>query len=65
MPTTSQLPECLREFQAVSLPSGTPVFQIGDPCTNFYFVINGSIRVDLNTAEGRKVLLYLIGPSET
>jgi len=65
MPTTLDLPECLRDFQVVTLNVGSPVFQAGDPCTTFFFLLKGSVRVDLITDQGKSVLLYHIGPNET
>ena len=65
MTSNSRLPECLNSFRLATLPAGTPVFRAGDPCTNFYFVQKGSVRVDLINGEGKSILLYRIGPGET
>ncbi len=65
MPTPPLLPECLRDFQVATIAAGSPIFQTGDPCENFYFLLRGSVRVDLTTDEGKSVLLYHIGPNET
>lgn len=55
----------LKGLEPVTLAAGITVFRAGDPCLNFYFVQNGSIRVDLINAEGKSVLLYRIGANET
>jgi CRP/FNR family transcriptional regulator len=65
MEKNEDVPECLRQFQTIALPAQATVFSAGDPCSNFYFVQSGSIRVDLITAEGKSVLLYRIGPKQT
>ena len=52
------------------LESGTPVhldaeqfvFRPGDSCESFLILLNGSIRVQLISEEGKEVTLYRIGP---
>lgn len=51
--------------QKVNLPAGTTVFRAGDICDTYYYIVDGTIRVDLLTDDGRSVLLYTIMPSET
>lgn len=58
-------PECLGDFKTLSLPAGTQVFYVGAACENFYFVLRGTVRVDLLNADGKSVLLYRIAPNET
>ena len=65
MSQQTRLPECLEDFRPVALAAGSPVFRAGDPCTNFYLVQKGSVRVDLINSEGKSILLYRIGPNET
>ena len=65
MPGVNSVPDCLNEFETAALPAGSVVFHAGDLCSNFYFVLSGSIRVDLMSSEGKSVLLYRIGPGET
>ena len=65
MPGVNSVPDCLIEFETAALPAGSVVFHAGDLCSNFYFVLSGSIRVDLMSSEGKSVLLYRIGPGET
>ena len=41
------------------------MFQSDEACTNFYFVQQGSIRVELSNHNGNTVVLYRIGANET
>ncbi len=58
-------PECLSNAQEVSLDAGQQVFGAGDPCRNFYFLLDGSIRVDLIARSGKSIMLYRFGKNET
>lgn len=60
-----QPPPFLDEFQEMTLNTGAVIFQDGDPCENFFFVVEGSIRVDLINADGKSILLYRVGAEET
>lgn len=62
---TPSLPEGLTGGQLVTLPAGTRVFQAGDACTQFFYLIEGAIRVDLIAKGGRAILLYRFGADET
>ncbi|MEO1149656.1 MAG: cyclic nucleotide-binding domain-containing protein [Pseudomonadota bacterium] len=62
---TFYLPEGLKGGQLVDLPAGTRVFQAGDACTQFFYLIEGAIRVDLITKGGRAIMLYRFGADET
>lgn len=62
---TTNLPDCLANAQTVSLKHGDKVFGAGDPCQNFYYLLEGSIRVDLLARGGKSVLLYRFGANET
>lgn len=42
------------------VPAGRTVFRVGDPCQNFVFVLNGSIRVHKASEGGREILLYRV-----
>lgn len=44
------------------LPRERKVFQPGSPCVNYLLLVEGSVRVQLVTANGREVLLYRVGP---
>jgi len=49
----------------VHVPSGTTIFDIGDPCRQFIAVAEGSVRVDLLTSTGRTILLYRLSAGDT
>lgn len=63
--STSSLPDGLKGGQLVTLPAGTRVFQAGDACTQFFYLIEGAIRVDLIAKGGRAIMLYRFGADET
>lgn len=65
MTTPPNPPECLGGFKTLTLPVGTPVFHVGAACENFYFVLRGTVRVDLLNVDGKSVLLYRIEPNDT
>ncbi len=58
-------PECLKNSREVSLSAGQQIFGAGDPCQNFYYLLQGSIRVDLIAKSGKSILLYRFGANET
>ena len=41
------------QIQTVTLPADQTVFYRGDPCSNYLFVINGSVRIQALSAGGR------------
>lgn len=61
----SSLPDGLKGGQLVTLPAGTRVFQAGDACTQFFYLIRGAIRVDLIAKGGRAIMLYRFGADQT
>ena len=69
-PVLAELPDPLRERVAkqmvvVDLPAGTVVFDEHQICQGFPFVAAGSIRVVKQSASGRELPLYRVGPGET
>lgn len=61
----SIIPDCLKPFNKVSLEAGTRLFQSGDSCQQFVYLLQGSIRVDLLALSGKEVMLYRFGEGET
>lgn len=61
----ARLPECLRLADQIILSVGTRVFQAGDECRQFVFLLEGSIRVDIVTRAGKTIMLYRFGPGQT
>ena len=64
-PDNAHLPDCLKDADIVSLPKGARVFQAGDACNQFFYLISGAIRVDLVGKSGRAIMLYRFGADET
>ena len=62
---SNTLPKILMDTKSVSLPVEEKVFRVGDNCTHFYFLQQGSVRVDLITHTGKPVTLYRFGSGET
>lgn len=64
-PGPSNIPDSLQDAQPVSLPKGMRVFTAGDACTQFFYLLAGSIRVDLIAKTGRTIALYRFGAGQT
>ena len=69
-PVLALLPESQRrriagEATAVTVPSGTTVFDERQPCQGFPFVLGGAIRVVKVSMAGRELPLYRVRPGET
>ena len=52
-------------LQTLSIPSGTAVFDEGQPCRGFVFVVEGAIRVVKVSASGRELPLYRVTAGES
>lgn len=52
----------LESAQVVKLDHGRFVFHAGDLCQAFLILLDGEVRVQLTSANGREVTLYRIGP---
>ena len=63
--TDITIPDPLKGAMQVSLPAGTRVFQPGDACRQFFFLMSGKIRVDLISKSGKSIMLYRFGADET
>lgn len=61
----SDRPDCLAGSDHVALAAGTRIFQTGDACQQFFFLLSGTVRVDLIGRSGRAILLYRFGAGET
>ena len=57
--------DALSQVQEARLPAGATVFRAGDPCRNYLFVLDGSVRVASLSHEGREIVLYHVGPGQT
>jgi CRP/FNR family transcriptional regulator len=69
-PVITQLPDavklrCLSEAREATVPAGTIVFDAGQACSGFPFVLSGSIRVVKCSESGRELPLYRVSPGES
>ena len=62
---STPIPDCLKQAAIVSLEPGVKIFEAGDRCENFYFLLDGQVRVDLVTESGKSMTLYRFGAGET
>lgn len=51
--------------EPATVPKGTTLFNAGDKCRLFVFLLSGRIRVDLASETGGSLLLYRINPNDT
>lgn len=56
---------CLDEAQAMAVPAGSVVFDAGQPCPGFPFLLDGGLRVVKSAANGRELPLYKVSPGES
>ncbi|MEW6690879.1 MAG: cyclic nucleotide-binding domain-containing protein, partial [Pseudomonadota bacterium] len=47
-----------------SAPRGSVIMAAGDPIDSLYIVISGRLKVMMGDADGKEVILSLIGPGE-
>lgn len=69
-PVLADLPEalrhaCLEEAMVMTVAAGTIVFDGGQPCQGFPFLLEGGIRVIKTAASGRELPLYRVLPGES
>lgn len=57
--------QCLAEAMVMKVPAGTVVFDGGQPCQGFPFILDGAIRVIKAAANGRELPLYRVLPGES
>ncbi len=53
------------EAHPVTLPAGITLFRDGDACTNYLLVLDGSVRVQKTSSNGREITLYRVGDGQT
>ncbi|PWC32564.1 Crp/Fnr family transcriptional regulator [Azospirillum sp. TSO35-2] len=54
-----------RSGARVTLPRGTVLFRAGDRCHTFLMVLDGSVRVQMTSENGREIVLYRVARGET
>lgn len=55
----------LAEAQALRVPAGVTVFRPGDTCQNYLMVVQGSVRVQKVSENGREIVLYRVESGQT
>lgn len=59
------LSTCLATTTRLTLPAGSMVFDHGQICAGFPFVLSGSLRVIKRSEQGRELPLYRVTPGES
>lgn len=54
----------LDSARPVEIPAGTTVFRDGDGCQNYMFVLEGTVRVQKMSENGREIVLYRVNAGE-
>lgn len=62
-PATSR--DVLSQAKPVSVATGSVLFQPGDPCTQFFILTSGCVRVHRLARSGREMVLYHVRAGET
>lgn len=60
-----QLNALLDDSRLLNLDKGESVFQQGDPCHHFCFIISGSIKIFRTTPDGQEKVLEVVGDHST
>ncbi len=55
----------LSSAQITSVPARTVVFRSGSSCENYLLVIDGSVRVQMVSENGREIVLYRVDQGQT
>jgi CRP/FNR family transcriptional regulator len=59
-----ELDGALASASLVRAPAGTVLFDAKQPCRGFPLLLEGTIRVSKNSANGREILLYQVDPGQ-
>jgi CRP/FNR family cyclic AMP-dependent transcriptional regulator len=60
----SQLEILTRSLQKKAFPKGRVVLTEGQPAENMFIIISGRVKVQVADAEGKEVILAVLGPGE-
>ncbi len=55
----------MKQAMSVTVPAGSLIISPGTQCKQYLFVVQGKARVHVITENGREILLYYVGPSDT
>ncbi|HJX08918.1 MAG TPA: cyclic nucleotide-binding domain-containing protein, partial [Candidatus Binatia bacterium] len=64
VPDCPALERLLAHAEKVEFATGTAIFRPQTPCSKFLWVLDGSVRVCMHSADGREITLYRMGPNE-
>lgn len=56
--TDTQVSQLLDNAHLVSLKENSTVFQQGDSCSNYYIILDGTVKVFTRAENGREIMLY-------
>jgi CRP/FNR family transcriptional regulator len=59
-----EIPVELADARRVHVSEHSQVFRQGDPCENYYLVLEGCIRVHARAASGKEIILYRVQPGD-
>lgn len=62
--SAGRLDRILEQAALASMPAEQCIFEEGEPCRGFPFVLEGSIRIMHNSRSGRSIELYRVDPGE-
>ena len=51
--------------QIATVPAGTVIFRSGSTCENYLLVMDGSVRVQMVSENGREIVLYRVENGQT
>jgi len=54
----------LKSSQKKYIPAGTVIYREAEDCSNFMWLLEGTVRVFKHSPEGREVTLYRVSPGE-
>lgn len=57
--------EIITAARRIEIPAGQIVFSMGSRCENYLLMLEGSIKTQLLSENGRQMLLYHVGPGDS
>jgi len=59
-----RLEQIAKSTQVINLSIGDTLFREGDCCNYYYFIIEGTLRIQKLTSEGNELILYRLGKGQ-
>lgn len=60
----ARLQKLLAEAETRRIPAGGVLFDADQPCRGFPLLLEGAVRVSMNSPQGREILLYRVDPGQ-